>query len=292
MRIGIHDADGGSYPNLALLKLAAHHKQRGDIVERYLPLASYDLVLSSKVFSWTAESLYLPSSAVKGGTGYGLMRDLPDAIEHICPDYAFAGVDYSMGFLTRGCIRSCPWCIVPKKEGELRSHADIAEFARHKRVRLMDNNVLALPEYAAKQFEKISALGLAVDINQGVDARLIDRPMARRLSKMRWWKPLRLACDHKSQMRSVAKAVRLLRAAGVTPRQYSCYVLVKDVEDAYERVKFLLGLGVDPFAQAYRDQSGTEPTQEQKDFERYVNCKPILKTTSWENYRPRKTQAA
>lgn len=33
MRIGLVDVDGHNFPNLALMKLARYHKQRGDEVE-------------------------------------------------------------------------------------------------------------------------------------------------------------------------------------------------------------------------------------------------------------------
>ena len=89
-------------------------------------------------------------------------------------------------------------------------------------------------------------------------------------------------------MPTIAKAVHTLRAAGVTPSWYSCYVLVKDVEDALERVEFLRNLKVDPFAQPYRDFSNNiEPTQEQKDFARWVNRKQLFRATRWKDYKPR-----
>lgn len=283
MRIGIHDAEGRKYPNLALLKLSAWHKSQGDTVEWYSPIFGHDLVYSSKVFSFTQTPSPL-GQVEYGGTGYSLFeKNLPDHIEHICPDYSLYGVDYSLGFLTRGCSRSCPWCIVPHKEGEIRPHADILEFARHKNIRLMDNNILAAPEYAVEQFGKIAANGLRVDFNQGIDARLVDRVIAKHLAKMRWWKAVRLACDTKEQMKSVEKAVRILRNAGVKPVRYSCYVLMTDVNDAYERVKFLLGMKVDPFVQAYRDPQGTPPTKEQSEFMTYVN-RHYCKVVPWEKY--------
>lgn len=292
MKIALHNADKSGFPNLALLKLAAYHRAQGHSVEWHLPLMSYDIVYSSKVFSWTPEDAYLPRNAQKGGTGYASNNILPDAIEHICPDYVFGHVDFSLGFLTRGCIRSCPWCIVPQKEGEIRAHADIEEFSRHKNVILMDNNVLAHP-HGIEQIEKIARLGLRVDFNQGLDARLIDADIARRLAALRWMHPLRLACDHKNQMPDIEKAVRLLRKAGATPRRYSCYVLVKDVEDALERVEFLRVLGVSPFAQPYRQPGSTKnPSPELRHFARWVNHKAIFNSTSWHKYAPRQKMQA
>jgi hypothetical protein len=281
-RIAIHDADGGKYPNLALMKLAAWHRARGDTVERFMPLYTYDHIYSSKVFSYTPESPYLPANTEKGGTGYGNFKDLPDSIEHICPDYEFFGVNYSLGFLTRGCIRSCPWCVVPRKEGAIRAHADIGEFARHRDVKLMDNNFLALPEYAVEQLAKIRRADLRIDFNQGLDARLIDAAMASHLAKARWIRFLRMSCDHRSQMVDIEKAIRLLRAAGGGYREYWCYVLVNDdVEDAHERVMFLKSLKVKPFAQPYRDSKGTEPTYKQRIFARWCDRPEIRETTAW-----------
>lgn len=117
-RIGLHDADGHSgFPNYALMKLSAWHKACGDAVERWNPMFRYDRVYSSKVFTFSPEDPYLPEDAVRGGTGYGKYEDLPDEIDGMFPDYSlYPKADYAIGFLTRGCIRACPWCIVPKKE--------------------------------------------------------------------------------------------------------------------------------------------------------------------------------
>lgn len=282
--IALHDSDSTGYPNLALMKLSAWHKAKGDTVNWFHPLGErYDRLYSSKVFTFSEANPYLPDDAERGGTGYRLPVTLPAEIEHICPDYDLYSIDYSMGFLTRGCIRHCEHCFVPAKEGAIREHADIEEFARHKKIVLMDNNVLA-HSHGIAQIEKIASLGLSVDFNQGLDARLIDDGIARRLGAIKWLAPLRLACDGKGQIEAVRKAVELLRWHNVTPRRYFCYVLVKDIPDAIERVKFLKGMDVDPFAQPYRDPEGTEPTEEQKAFCRWVDMKAEYKSRTWEEY--------
>ena len=285
MEIGIHNSDNKGFPNIALLKLSAWHKLQGDNVSTYIPIfdGTYDKVYSSKVFSFTEEFKFPRNlSVVKGGTGYNDVETvLDDKIEHICPDYS--GLDYSIGFLTRGCPNKCSWCIVPKKEGNIRANSFIEEFLRHDKVVLLDNNVLA-SEHGIKEIERISKLNVKVDFNQGLDARLIDNSIARLLSKIKWLKPLRMACDTKSQMPIIEKAVNTLRKYNVTPRNYFIYVLVKDVQDALERVEFLRSLKVDPFAQPFLDYKGTPPTKEQKRFARWVNHKAIFKTVKWEDY--------
>ena len=64
---------------------------------------------------------------------------------------------------------------------------------------------------------------------------------------------------------------------------------VQDVEEAYHRALVLKALGIQPFAQPYRDyDGGCEPTAEQKRFARWVNRKEIFYTCGWHEYRRRK----
>src|SRR5210317_1485105 len=108
MKIALHDSDNTGFPNLALMKISARAKQDGLPVSWYNPMFQSDaIVYSSKVFTFTKQSPYLPEGTLYGGTGYvnQTMKELPDATEHIMPDYDLYGIDYSMGFLTRGCIR-------------------------------------------------------------------------------------------------------------------------------------------------------------------------------------------
>lgn len=290
LEVVLLDLDGKKFPNLALMKLAAWHRAQGYGVSTEVKPGV--LTYASKVFTFTPEP-ELPEATLRGGTGFiGDMSPtyidlLPDEIEHISPDYGFAGIDYSLGFLTRGCSRSCEWCFVPEKEGPIRPHADITEFLQHGEVVLMDNNILA-SDYGIDQIDKLIKLGVKVDFNQGLDARLIDDQIARRLAALKWRAPIRLACDHSRQIESIRKAVELLRWHNATPSRYFCYLLVKDVDDAVERVRFLKSIYVDPFAQPFLDRDGTPPTAIQKHFSRWVNNKAQFKTQTWDEYRARK----
>ncbi len=88
-------------------------------------------------------------------------------------------------------------------------------------------------------------------------------------------------------MKSIQKAVTLLRWHNTTPRRYFCYVLIKDIDDALERIKFLKGMDVDPFAQPYIDMEGTPPTIEQRRLARWVNLKMAFKAMTWDEYQER-----
>lgn len=65
-------------------------------------------------------------------------------------------------------------------------------------------------------------------------------------------------------------------------------MLVDNIQDAIERIKFLKGIAVDPFCQPYRDKEGNEPTRLQKRFARWVNVKSEFKSQTWEEYKRRK----
>lgn len=286
MKIGLHDSDNTSFPNYALMKISSYHKRVGDSVEWWNPLFSTDIVYSSKIFTFTPKDSYLPKDAILGGTGYDVKSQLPINIENQIPDYSiYPNIDYSVGFLTRGCPNKCKWCVVPDKEGDIKEYSDIEEIAIKRNVVLMDNNVLA-SEFGIRQLEKIGKMNIKIDFNQGLDARRIDRSVAKLLSKCKWLKPVRLACDTSSQKESIKMAVKIMREENVTPKAYFCYVLIKDIEDALDRVMFLKELGVDPFAQPYRDfENNIEPTKNQKKFARWVNHKAIFKTVKWKDYK-------
>ena len=285
MRVALHDSDGTRFPNLALMKLSAHHKAAGDEVCWFDALegGSYDLVCSSKAFTFTEEDPYLPVAAIRGGTGYRTKVTLPDAVEHLMPDYGLYDLDYSLGFTTRGCIRHCDYCFVPEKEGPLRAHADLEEFAARRDVVLLDNNILA-HEHGIRQIERAVALGKRLDINQGLDCRLIDAAIARLLARVSWLKPLRLACDGRGQLPALRRAVETLRWHNVTPTRYFVYVLVRDLDDALERIRALKGMHLDPFAQPYIPPDGEKPTHAQSAFARWVNHKAEFRSRTWEDY--------
>ncbi len=76
MKIGLIDVDGHNFPNLALMKLSAWHKRKGENVEWWNGLKHYDVVYKSKVFDDTytkdMEHCVNADRIVEGGTGYGL----------------------------------------------------------------------------------------------------------------------------------------------------------------------------------------------------------------------------
>lgn len=290
MKIGLIDVDGHNFPNLALMKLSAYHKANGDTVDWYEPLfGHYDKVYMSKVFTFTSDYEYFidADEVIKGGTGYKLYdKVLPEEVDRTFPDYTiYPQYDFAIGFLTRGCIRKCPWCVVPKKEGALKPYCDWKSIKRadSDKIVFMDNNVLA-SEYGIEQMKSMVGQDVKIDFNQGLDARLITDEIAELLSRLKWISTIRLACDTSQMIPIVEKAVQKLGKYGVKPYRIFVYTLIQDIDEAYQRIKALDKLGVKPFAQPYRDFETNYVNPEHKHLARWCNHKATHYSIPFEEY--------
>lgn len=238
MNIGLHDAERDyfkhkSFPNYALMKISAWHKSRGDNVEWWNPLYRYDRVYSSKIFDFTPVDPYLPEDTVRGGTGYRdipMDKTLPLEVDDMFPDYSiYPECDYAIGYLTRGCPNNCRWCVVPQKEGDIRPYRKWQELVRQDtdNLVLMDNNILAC-EYGIRQLESLILSGYRIDLNQGMDARLVTGTVADILSQLSWIRFIRFSCDQRAQIAPVKRVIEQLIERGVRPYRIFIYLLVTD----------------------------------------------------------------
>lgn len=114
----------------------------------------------------------------------------------------------------------------------------------HTKVILWDNNILGNANWRAI-FDEVKEIGLEVDFNQGLDARLITDEMAARLSDLKF-NNLRLAYDYKGVGPYVEKALERLEAAGIPRRRvvvYTLYNYIDDPENFKTRVEEILTWG-------------------------------------------------
>jgi len=267
MKVLLIDVDS-KMPNLALMKLSAWHKERGD--EVYLDAnCRPDKVYISCIFSENSPKARgiakMFDSPVEVG-GYGINKTkLPDEIEHIMPDYDLYGTGFSMGFTSRGCIRKCEFCDVWRNEGKLRDHAPVSEFwdSRHSKIVLLDNNFVASPNWR-ENLSFCEEHELKVSITQGIDARLVTKEVAADLAKF-WpfynWKfedtALYTAWDRMEDEESVLRGIRNLIEAGIPPREIRPYILVSfntRVDEDLYRFEKLRDLGVYPFVMSYNNR--------------------------------------
>lgn len=302
MKIGLHDAEkeyfkrGKTFPNYALMKIAAWHKAQDDNVEWWIPACHYDRVYSSKVFDFTPDNPYLPEDAVRGGSGYRdlpMDTELPAEIDSMFPDYSiYPDCDYAIGYITRGCPNNCRWCIVPQKEGQIRQYREWSDLVRQdtNKLVLMDNNILAC-NYGIEQLGSLIGSGYRIDLNQGMDARLVTERVAEILSKLKWIRFIRFSCDQKTQIEPIRRTIEMLGAHGVKPYRIFIYLLVTaDTEDAAERVDALKGYkAINLYAQAERNERlGIMPNKQQLEFQQRYVYGGCYRTETWREYCQRK----
>lgn len=293
-KIGLYDSEkdyikNKSFPNYALMKISAYHKSIGDLVEWWKHGEKYDKVYASKIFDFTPDNTLLPPDTIKGGTGYNIKSILSDEIDNIFPDYSiYPECDYAIGYITRGCTNNCRWCVVPEKEGNIKPYRTWQQLVRpdSKKLVLMDNNILAC-EHGVQQLESLINSGYAIDLNQGMDARLVNERIAEIISKIKWIKYIRFSCDTTSQIEAIENAAELLMKYGVKPYRLFIYLLVtKDIDNAAYRVERLKRLkGITIYAQAERNESkGIVPNKLQRTFTQRYIYSGIFRKETWEEY--------
>lgn len=196
-------------PNLALMKLSAWAKNRGDQVrmvkvnwssqdEPRVPLTFYedaDEAWVSCLFTWHgdhARRLSHPMAKMHyGGTGldwgkdrrYEFRAELPLEVELGDPDYSiYPGDTRAVGFCNRGCNRACQFCDVPKKEGRIipSLYRRVIDWVPPDRrnILLLDNDIGFYPDWQHDQIiEDARSIGAKLSITQGYDLRcVVEKP--------------------------------------------------------------------------------------------------------------------
>lgn len=311
MKIGLLDADSHNFPNLALMKISAYHKQKGDKVEWWLPLEHYDIVYVSKVFGDEYSNMDMTAiqahKVIYGGTGFAINivdgkevyeskndENLPSEIEHIYPDYDLypeLTKNKAYGFLTRGCPNNCSFCIVSKKEG-LISHkvADLSEWwSGQKEIILLDPNILACKQHL-ELLEQLAESGATVDFSQGLDARFITEENLEVLSRIKI-KALHFAFDFMKNEKRIIKGLNLAKEKlKIDSRNAIVYMLTNydtTIKEDLYRVNMIKKAGYLPDIRIYRKNSLPRP-HILRDLQRWCNNRYLYRSCNFFDYAPRR----
>ena len=300
---------GGVIPNLALMKLSTHHKNAGHQV--VLGWGG-DLVYISSVFSWDQRRVQMYKEyrhdAVIGGSGVDVLTTLPAEVDDAYPDYSLYKDHYpkwrgvGIGFLSRGCLRNCPFCIVPAKEGKPRVVATLddlvnpewGQYWKRPFVVVLDNNFLAISKWANAVLDEMVGKQYDVCFSQGLDIRLVTPEIASKLAHVRYWNlkhtntQLTFAFDSAEVEPAFRRGVQYLIDAGIKPYRLQSFVLVgfgSTLDDDIRRVNVIRAFGMDPFVMVYRDPvTGATNDRVLRHFARWVNRR-LYKVCAWDSYR-------
>lgn len=240
----------------------------------------------------------LPENIHVGGTGFFFANapNLEDEIEHHIPDYhlydgwieteeekarnaaekkgkkfnkaAFRGqfkeyTDYSIGFVTRGCFRKCPFC-VNQKYDKVFLHSPLEEFYddTRKKICLLDDNFLGCPEWR-KILTDLIALKKPFKFKQGMDERLLTDERCEILFNANYDGDYTFAFDNISDYDLIHRQLRRIRKYTNTIN-IKFYVLVGfesvdafDIENAFKRIELLMRFRCLPYIMRYQNKNYT-----------------------------------
>lgn len=210
-------------------------------------------------------------------------------LSHIKEQYVYPVHDAYFAYASRGCVRKCQFCGVPKLEGGQRDAQSITGLVRaieerygpKRDLMLMDNNVVASANYKNIIAEirdlgfipgaKLSrpgkpAVQRRVDFNQGVDARILckDKMYLQEMSTIAL-KPLRIAFDHIGVRKPYETSIRMAHDVGLNElSNYMLYNFHDTPTDLYQRMRLNIDLNVELGIRIFSFPMRFQPT-DQKD---------------------------
>ena len=238
----------GKIPNIAIMRLVSHFRERGEEIEfRWTGNPCKELwdnpkaVYASAIFEKTRPAVdqlkkEFPN-AVVGGTGVSLELNLEDiGIQTIKQDYSiYPKWKQSIGFTQRGCRLKCPFCVVPRKEGRIRTEQTIWDIWRGdpwpKELILLDNDFFGQAQWR-ERIKEIREGNFRVSFNQGINARFLSDEAAEAIASVDYRddsmkvKRIYTAWDNRKDFERLFAGLNRLTKYGVKPDHIMVYMLI------------------------------------------------------------------
>lgn len=173
-------------------------------------------------------------------------------------DYRF----YSIGFLTRGCVRKCPFC-VNKNINYVYNYSSLSDFVDASRpmIYLWDDNFFASKNWKELLLE-LQATNKPFQFRQGLDIRLLNEEKADMLSKSKYHGDFLFAFDQLEDKSLVIKKLKIWKR--YTQKTTKLYLfcgykisddesLIKDILDLFERIQILMSFGCLGYVMRHED---------------------------------------
>jgi hypothetical protein len=306
--------------NLGADKILYYHRQRGDhatLINGYgflLPDAwEADKYYFSCIFTYDLPDMVRAVNLIKQHSssieiGGPAATAMPQYIvketgitPHIGLDDRFEHVNgrYEAVFTSRGCPRSCDFCLVPILEG--RHMVEYSEFpipvGRNPYV--CDNNILATSwEHQKLVVKKLKGVR-NLDLNSGFDDRIFIRDPEKywRLYNELNIEAWRFAYDIPEQKEPIKKCVEFLHGKGIDYRRIIVFCLVgypgTTFEECRDKLQYLIDIGCSPYPQRYRPLDSltrhyTPPGWQNGSLEllfAYYGVPFVWRSCKWEDFR-------
>ena len=286
----------GKMPNLALMRIAAHHRANGDSVHlvqyrrprKEASIADAELGLFDQWDKVYASLIFTKSQpvarrlkevyphAIIGGTGWGFQTTSQFGIpEEGIRDYTiYPSERRSIGFSQRGCRLDCSeFCVVPKKEGHVRDVATIHQVWRGdpwpREIVLLDNDFFGSPTWKEK-IEEVKAGGFKLSLSQGINARMLSDEAAAAIASVKYRNDemsrpcIHTAWDNLGDEKPLFRGLNALKRHGVKPDNITVYMLIglrerRITDEDFERQRKLREFGCRPYPMPFvRGKIGEE----------------------------------
>ena len=203
----------------------------------------YDKVFVSNIFDINKDRVTVKNcdDVTFGGIGSNNPHlQLPCEIEATEPFY-YPDEDTSYGFITRGCIRNCWFCKVPKFEGKLKEYNRIEDVVKHKKVKFLDNNILAYPKHMEVFQWLLDHPNIKCEFNQGLDFRLVNDENLDALSRLNYMGEYIFAFDEPKYQPLLEKKLVLIKKYISKPWKLKFYIYYHpsmDLKQLFDRVEW------------------------------------------------------